>query len=121
VAKTTDFRIAVVSAARLDDLEATQQRMLRQLAHIRRMLNATTTDQEITMATVAEIQAEVTEQTTVIDGAVTLLTSLAQQILDNVNDPVALEQIASDIQANTSELADAVTANTPVPPVEPTA
>lgn len=63
--------------------------------------------------TLAEIQAKVDAEKTVIDSAVALLTSLSQTIRDHANDPAAMQKLADDIDAQTSELAGAVTANTP--------
>lgn len=69
------------------------------------------------------LTAEIAEQKTVIDGAVTLLASLAQQIRDNAGDEDALNALANSLDAQTNELATAVTANTPAAPTptEPTA
>ena len=72
------------------------------------------------MSAVTDLTDAVNAQSTVVDSAVTLLQSLAQQIRDNVDNSDALNALADEIEANTSELADAVSANTPAeqPPVE---
>jgi ABC-type transporter Mla subunit MlaD len=72
------------------------------------------------MSAVTDLTNAVNAQSTVVDSAVTLLQSLAQQIRDNVDNSDALNALADEIEANTSELADAVSANTPAeqPPVE---
>lgn len=68
-----------------------------------------------TMATLADIQAAVTAENTVIQSAVTLLTGLKAQLDAAIaaNNPAALEQLSADIAAQTQALAAAVTANTP--------
>lgn len=62
------------------------------------------------------LTAEVAEQKTVIDSAVTLLGSLAQQIRDNVGDEDALNSLADSLDTQTNQLAAAVSANTPAQP-----
>lgn len=62
---------------------------------------------------VERLRADVTQLTTVEQSAAALLAGLSQQIRDNLNDPTALAQIASDLESSTSDLAAAVTANTP--------
>jgi TolA-binding protein len=62
---------------------------------------------------VERLRADVMQLTTVEQSAAALLAGLSQQIRDNLNDPTALAQIASDLESSTSELAAAVTANTP--------
>jgi hypothetical protein len=59
------------------------------------------------------LAASVVNLTTAAGSAEGLLTSLAQLVRDNVNDPVALAKIADDVDANAKGLADAVVANTP--------
>lgn len=71
--------------------------------------------QEILMADLSTLQADVEAQTTVIDSAKALLAQLAQKIRDAAGDPAALAQLATDLEANTQGLADAVQANTPDP------
>lgn len=74
------------------------------------------------MATSPELDAltaEVTNTNTVEESAITLISGLAQQILDHVNDPAALTALAASLKDESAKLAAAVTANTPpvVPPV----
>lgn len=59
------------------------------------------------------IQDAVTNSTTVEQSAITLLQGLAAQIASIKNDPVAIQALADQINANSSALAAAVTANTP--------
>lgn len=78
---------------------------------------------ETTMAkTVADIQNEVTAQTTVINSAVTLLSGLSAALTAAQGDPAAIQTVIDDIDANTASLAAAVTANTPAAtPASPSA
>lgn len=54
---------------------------------------------------------------TVIDGAVTLLNGLSAEIISLKDDPAALTALAAEVNQKAQALADAVTANTPTPPV----
>lgn len=67
------------------------------------------------MATLADIQADVASETTVIDSVVTLLNGLSDQLKAAVaaNDPAAIQAVVDSIDANKKKLADAVSANTP--------
>ncbi len=73
---------------------------------------------EIKMASAAveKIRTEVEELKTVNQSVITLLSTLSQQIRDLKDDPVALEQLATDLDSQTNALADAVVANTPDTP-----
>lgn len=63
---------------------------------------------------------EVSENTTVVQSAITLIGSLATKIEELKNDPVALQALADQLNVNEQALAAAVAANTPTPPpVEP--
>jgi uncharacterized protein YoxC len=67
-----------------------------------------------TMASqLTQLQTDVAANATVVGSAVTLLQGLSQQIRDLQNDPVALAQLATDLEAQSKALADAVAANTP--------
>ena len=61
----------------------------------------------------ANLQAAVAAEDTVIQSAVTLINGIAQRIADAGTDPVALQALTADVQAQASALAAAVTANTP--------
>lgn len=63
-----------------------------------------------------DLLAKVTAQTTVIDSAKTLLSTLSQEIKDAGTDQTKLQAISDALDANTSELSAAVTANTEAPP-----
>ncbi len=70
-----------------------------------------------TMATdLTRITSEVTEMSDAVDGAVALLGELAQMIRDNATDPAALNALADQLDSKGTELAEAVTANTPAEP-----
>lgn len=55
----------------------------------------------------------VTNERTVVDSAVTLLNGLSAQIAALKNDPVALQALADNLTQQSSDLAAAVSANTP--------
>jgi DNA uptake protein ComE-like DNA-binding protein len=79
-------------------------------------------ERTIAMSVITDrLAASVAAETTVEQSAVVLLGQLSQLIRDNATDPVALAKIADDIDGNAKTLADAVTANTPTPPVTPPA
>ena len=62
--------------------------------------------------------AAVSANTTITESAITLLQGLHAKLLEliaNGIDPVAVQQLADDLSAQTQKLADAVTANTPAP------
>jgi ABC-type transporter Mla subunit MlaD len=80
------------------------------------LLRQLTTQGAATMASLDELTAAVAAQTTVVDSAVTLLGQLAQMVRDAGTDPAALAALADQIEAQSAELADAVTANTPETP-----
>lgn len=67
------------------------------------------------------LRASVTSQRTVVDGVVTMLADLSARLKEAVanDDPVALQTIVADIDANTKALGDAVMANTAQPSADP--
>jgi DNA gyrase/topoisomerase IV subunit A len=69
------------------------------------------------MATIAEVEADVARQSTVADSIVALLQGVAQQLKDLIAagsvTPAELQTVIDGIDANTTKLSDAVTANTP--------
>lgn len=65
------------------------------------------------MAAIDDLQASVTKEGTVIDGAVTLLSQLSQMITAAGTDPVKLASLTQQIDAKTQTLAAAILANTP--------
>lgn len=71
------------------------------------------------MATLADLQAKVTAEDTVIDSAITLIQGLAAQIAALQPSQAAIDALAADVQAKSDALAAAVAANTPAPPPVP--
>lgn len=73
--------------------------------------------EEQTMATIADLQTEVGQNTSVTESAVALLNGLSQQLKDALaaNDPAAIQAVVDQLDANTSALAEAVTQNTAPP------
>lgn len=67
------------------------------------------------MATIADLQAKVTAEDTVIDSAVALIQGLAAQIAALEPNQAAIDALAADIQGKSDALAAAVAANTPPP------
>lgn len=71
------------------------------------------------MATLADVQAAVTAEDTVVDSAITLLNGLAAQIAALQPNQAAIDALAADVSGKTAALAAAVTANTPAAPPAP--
>lgn len=69
--------------------------------------------EDLLMADLTAIQTAVTNETTVEQSAIALLTSLSAQIASLKNDPAALQALADSINTSSTALAAAVTANTP--------
>lgn len=66
-----------------------------------------------------DVKREVTESKTVMEGAATLLDTLSTLIRNNAENPVALRQIASDMDTQQQALAAALLRNTPAGGTEP--
>jgi hypothetical protein len=62
---------------------------------------------------VDDLKAEVAADTTVMESAKTLIEGLAAQLHENATDPAAIREIADQLLASRTDLATAVTANTP--------
>ncbi len=67
------------------------------------------------MATLADLQAAVTAEDTVIDSAVTLIQGLAAQVAALQPNQAAIDALAADIKAKSDGLAAAVAAGTTPP------
>lgn len=67
----------------------------------------------------AHLTAAITTNTTVDQSVLTLLSGMAQQIRDNIDDQAALEALAGQLDAQNIALAKAVTDNTPAAPPTP--
>jgi predicted nucleic acid-binding Zn-ribbon protein len=90
---------------------------------IRTLLNQILASQirlEKTMSTtntaLATLQAQVTQNETIEESAVTLITGLAAQIAAAGTDPVALKALSDGLNKSATDLAAAITANTPAAP-----
>jgi prefoldin subunit 5 len=92
------------------------ERITRRLMRIEAMLKQLTQRQEIVMADLSALQAEVTRNTEVDQSAITLLNGLAAQIESLKTDPAALQALADSIRSSSDDLAAAVAANTPAQP-----
>ena len=68
--------------------------------------------QEHLMALIDDLAADVADESTVIDSAVTLLKNLSDQLAAAGTDPQKLAALKNTIDANKKRLADAVAANT---------
>jgi len=62
------------------------------------------------------ITQEVTEIGTVVDSAVSLLQSIAQDIRDNIANQAKLSELATQLDTKATALGEAVAANTPADP-----
>jgi TolA-binding protein len=70
--------------------------------------------------TLADLQAQVTQNTSVIESAKTLIQGLAQKLANAGTDPAALDALRTELATSDAALAAAVAANTPAAPVPPT-
>lgn len=77
-----------------------------------RILGIIRREQKIMKEDLERIRAEVAENTSAVDSAVTLIGSLSQQIRDNAEDPDALRSLADTLDENSRKLSAAVAANT---------
>ncbi len=68
------------------------------------------------MATLADLQAAVAAEDTVIDSAITLLNGLSAQIAALAPNRAAIDALAADVAAKRQALSDALVANTPAAP-----
>jgi ABC-type transporter Mla subunit MlaD len=92
------LEIHVVQDIRMDDILARLKHLSEGIEHI--------------MTTFAEVQAAVTAEDSVIDGAVALLNQLAALVKALPPDQAAIDALAADITAKTTALSEAITANT---------
>ena len=76
-----------------------------------------------TMANLQDLQAAVDREGSVVASAVTLLTTISDELkaAQAAQDPAAIQAVIDHLDANTQPLADAVAANTPAAPVAPAA
>lgn len=83
------------------------------------LLNTLITEGKTIMADLTALTAQVAQNTTVEQSAVTLIQGLAAQIAAAGTDPVALAALVSQLNSSATALAAAVTANTPAPSPSP--
>lgn len=82
---------------------------------VSRLLKKILKKEELIMATMQDLRSAVERNTTVDDSVLTLLAGISQQLKDAqaANDPQAIQDIITQLDANTQKMTDAVTANTP--------
>lgn len=85
----------------------------RRLDRIEAALAKILANQEKEMATVDDIQADVTAEDTVVDSAIALIQGIAAALQAAGTDPAKLAALHTDITNKTQALAQAVAANTP--------
>lgn len=86
--------------------------VLEELHHLKREIHHMALD-------LTQLQADVAAETTIDQSAIQLLNTLAQELRDSIGDPAALDALASQIEANSANLAAAVAANTAPAPTVP--
>lgn len=93
-------------------------RMIDLLESIDKKLTRTIKDQGEIMASIEELQTEVTENTDLVGSVISLVNGLADQLEAAIaaNDPAAIQAVADQMRSNNQALADAVAANTPAAP-----
>jgi hypothetical protein len=104
------------------------------LSGVKRVLHSLAEDLYDMTQALDDLRAKVEANSSVIDSAVTLINTLAEEIRNNIDDSDALEELANGLDAKSQALAAAVAANTPstapvatppgdatsaTPPVEP--
>lgn len=73
-------------------------------------------NQKLIMSTLADLQAAVTAEDTVIQSAITLIQGLAAQIAALQPNQAAIDALAADVSAQATALGTAVAAGTPATP-----
>lgn len=68
------------------------------------------------MQSLAQLAADVAQNTTVEQSAITLINGFAAQLAAAGTDPVALAALQTQLETNNTNLAAAVAANTPAAP-----
>lgn len=93
----------------------------RVVAKLQPLLVPLETQETKIMATLADIQSAVANETTVEQSVITLLGQLSQELQAALaaNDPAAMQSVVDQINANAANLAAAVQANTPAAPPSP--
>jgi hypothetical protein len=116
--------ILLICLGTLATAKRTERLLRRGFAQLRSNINThlATTEKQL-MKTLADINASVQAETTVEQSAITLMTSLSQQLKDALatQDPAAIQAIIDQLDNNNAALAAAVVANTPAAPPAATA
>jgi hypothetical protein len=86
-----------------------------QLTRIERKLDALAHQENIIMADLTALTAEVAETTAVEQSAITLIQGIAAQLAAAATDPAAVQALADQLSSGAAGLAAAVAANTPPP------
>jgi hypothetical protein len=91
------------------------------LRRIERKLDLLLKKENLIMSTLDTLTAEVANNTSVEQSAVTLLGNLKAELDAAGTDPVALKALSDQLAANDTALAAAIVANTPAAPEAPAA
>ncbi len=95
------------------DVKAGQTQVQSALSALTTGQQALQTEETKLMATVAEVLADVQDESQVDDSIITLLTNIKAMLDAAGTDPAALDQVKAVIDANKAKIAAAVVANTP--------
>lgn len=68
------------------------------------------------MASIDDVVAKVSAETSIIDSVITLIQGLRDQVAAAGVDPTKLQQVLDTLDSNTAKLSSAVTVNTPADP-----
>lgn len=80
------------------------------------LLARMTSIMEKIMLDFSRLEAEISDMTSAVDGAIALLTQLAQELRDNAANQAKILEIANAMDAKSAALAEAVVVNTPSAP-----
>ena len=97
----------------LDRIEAS-------LKKLENLLFAIATTEKEEAMTLAQLKVQVEKNTAIEESAVSLINGIAQQLKNAANDPAAIQALADELTQSGTDLAAAITANTPAAP-SPTA
>lgn len=100
----------MITRAQMQYLDVRFARIERRLRLILRALLKGT---EMSQADIERLRNQVARSTSVQKSAVMLIQGLVQQIKDAADDPAELQELAGQLEAQATALAEAVTAGTP--------
>lgn len=114
-------RAAPATYQQVEAIEALILSLVNLTTFVVKKISAIQQQETAEMATLADIQTAVANETTVEQSAITLLQQLSQQLQAALasNDPNAIQSVVDQLNANAQALADAVSANTPAQPTPP--